>query len=152
MGIEEAWANTSRASELRASMHEEELTKKLREKGEEKDIEIISDQSSDIEMEDTEQTDEKGWTKVGRKSTARKSYTNQTEKKGETLENRSSVNDTKKNTIDRNIADMSRNRDRTMNNVKAIGECRYYLKGNCRRGEHCRYEHRELCEIWKVEG
>ena len=80
--IEAAWANTSRASELRASMHEEEITKKLREKGEEKDIEIISDQSSDIEMEDTEQTDEKGWTKVGRKSTARKSYTNQTEKKG----------------------------------------------------------------------
>ena len=113
-----AWANTSRASELRASMHEEELTKKLREKGEEKDIEIISDQSSDIEMEDTEQTDEKGWTKVGRKSTARKSYTNQTEKKGETLENRSSVTDKKKNIIDRNIADMSRNRDRTMNNVK----------------------------------
>ena len=69
---------------LKKIMHEEEIAKKLREKGEEKDIEIISDQSSDIEMEDTEQTEEKGWTKVGRKSPARKSYTNQTERKGET--------------------------------------------------------------------
>merc|ERR1711874_826998 len=88
---EAAWANA-----LRASMHEEEIAKKLREKGEEKEIEIISDQTSDIEMEDTEQTEEKGWTKVGRKSPARKTNTNQMERKGETIENRSSVTDKKK--------------------------------------------------------
>ena len=59
-------------------------------------------------------------------------------------------NDRRKSTVDRNVADL--NKDRVNNGGRIITECKFYLKGDCWRGERCRFEHREVCEGWKVNG
>ena len=61
---------------------------------------------------------------------------------------KNSEGDRKKSTVDRNVADLNKNLDKTEKNGKINKECRYYLKGFCRLGEQCRFEHRELCDIW----
>ena len=58
----------------------------------------------------------------------------------------------RKSTLTRNIADINKNLNNTEKTVQTNKECRYYLKGFCRRGEECRFEHRELCGIWMKEG
>ena len=58
----------------------------------------------------------------------------------------------RKNTLTRNLADINKNLNNTEQTVKTNKECRYYLKGFCRRGEECRFEHREKCGIWMKEG
>ena len=61
-----------------------------------------------------------------------------------------SESDRKKSIVDGNVADL--NKDRVSKNGRINKECRFYLKGDCWRGEHCRFEHREVCEGWKVKG
>ena len=63
---------------------------------------------------------------------------------------KNSESDRKKSTVDGNVADL--NKDRVNNNGRTKKECRFYLKGDCWRGEHCRFEHGEVCEGWKVKG
>ena len=58
----------------------------------------------------------------------------------------------RKSTLTRNIADINKNLNNTEKTVKTNKECRYYLKGFGRRGEECRFEHREKCGIWMKEG
>ena len=153
---------------LRASRFKEEIGKGLREEREkdkeerEKEIEIISEQvRENNNMEVTEQGSEddhievrytyKDMTKAN--SIADKNYTDQSERKGEKVENRKNTGmDKNRNTTDRNLADMSRNQDRVTNHGRTKTECRFYLKGDCWRGEHCRFEHKDLCEGWTVNG
>ena len=61
-----------------------------------KEVEIISEQLSENEMEVTEQTEENDWTVVSHKSAARRNNTNKTERKGETDGNRRSTENDKK--------------------------------------------------------
>ena len=71
-----------------ASASEEVIIQKLREEREkggkkeerDADIEIISEQVNENEMEVTEQTEENDWTKVSPKSAARRNNTNKTNK------------------------------------------------------------------------
>ena len=58
--------------------------------------------------------------------------------------------DRRKNTVDRSIADL--NKDRVNKGGRNTTECKFYLKGDCWRGESCRFEHRKICEGWKVNG
>ena len=58
----------------------------------------------------------------------------------------------RKSTLNRNIADINKNLNNMEKTAKITKECRYYLKGFCRRGKDCRFEHRELCSIWMKKG
>ena len=58
----------------------------------------------------------------------------------------------RKSTLNRNIADINKNLNNMEKTAKITKECRYYLKGFCRRGKDCRFEHRELCGIWMKKG
>ena len=58
----------------------------------------------------------------------------------------------RKSKVDRNIADINKNHSNTEKNGKISKECRFYLKGLCRRGDQCRFEHRELCGSWMKTG
>ena len=56
----------------------------------------------------------------------------------------------RKSTLTRNIADINKNLNNTEKTVKTNKECRYYLKGFCRHGEDCRFEHRSCAASgWK---
>ena len=58
----------------------------------------------------------------------------------------------RKSKVDRNIADINKNHSKTEKTGKISKECRFYLKGFCRLGDQCRFEHRELCGIWMKTG
>ena len=57
-----------------------------------------------------------------------------------------------KSNVDRNIADIDKNHNKTEKTGKISKECRFYLKGSCRLGDECRFEHRELCGTWRKTG